>query len=116
MVELVEFLTARLNEDERAARAARPDEYLHVRDQSKILAVTDPVRGAGYQTCGITSGRVLREVEAKRRIIDLHERRDLWAEGPRCPSCSFGPWPCDTMRALASAYSDHPDHQKEWDQ
>ncbi|GAA2532280.1 DUF6221 family protein [Streptomyces koyangensis] len=38
--------------------------------------------------------RVLREVEAKRRILARHAR---------------DPWPCHDLRDLASAYTGHPD-------
>ncbi|MEI5033332.1 DUF6221 family protein [Streptomyces sp. S1A(2023)] len=39
-------------------------------------------------------GRVLHEVEAKRRILARH---------------AGGPWPYHTLRDLASPYADHPD-------
>ncbi|MGW8485361.1 DUF6221 family protein [Streptomyces sp. NPDC055886] len=38
--------------------------------------------------------RVLREIEAKRRILASHAR---------------GSWPCHHLRDLASPYTDHPD-------
>jgi hypothetical protein len=72
--DLVEFLRARLDEDEVAAR-------------------------------------VLREVEAKRRILELHRPDD--PDRPECVTC--GPrWPCRTVEALTSAYADHPDYHEEW--
>ncbi len=38
--------------------------------------------------------RILREVEAKRRILARHAR---------------DPWPCHDLPDLASPYADHPD-------
>ena len=68
--------------------------------------------------------RVLREVEAKRQIVDEH-----WPELGNCPRCVKEPperddeggrlfvataHPCATLRLLALPFSDHPDHQQEW--
>lgn len=73
--------------------------------------------------------RVLREVEAKRRIIGEH--RVLWEPGwtpegeddeeflvcARCEDRSRHDamrWPCPTLRLLALPFAEHPDYQKEW--
>ena len=116
---IVEFLTARLDEDEHGARyAADPglpeyenrtaewseessgilytgDEYFSVRDSTitRFVEVHDPAR-------------VLREVTAKRAIVRLlSEAHDD----------EVGPGVYDgTMRALASIYTDHPDYRTDW--
>ncbi|MER7131231.1 DUF6221 family protein [Streptosporangium saharense] len=73
--------------------------------------------------------RVLREVEAKRRIMGLHqegvdndlpddEEPDPAAGDTRCMVCAaVGEppyYPCQTLRILAHPYADHPDYQPEW--
>lgn len=97
MTDLIEFLRQRLNEDERWALEAEAARH-------------DPAR-------------VLREVKAKRRILSEHRRHEHY---PQCCKCSdlftadhaehaqMDRWPCATIRALASIYSDHPDCQQEW--
>jgi Family of unknown function (DUF6221) len=77
--------------------------------------------------------RVLREVAAKRAILAIHEPVPFWGNNPPPPSqqttdnikawyceCQAqdgvieGEWPCETVRALAAVYSDHPDYDNEW--
>ncbi|MFC1451288.1 DUF6221 family protein, partial [Bacillus cereus] len=64
--------------------------------------------------------RALREVAAKRKIINDH-RADKWYvytddDTRACETCgdSTVQWPCDTIRATASVYADHRDYNKEW--
>lgn len=131
MTDLVKFLTARLDEDEAVANDVRPDEYLSTRDNSELTTLgfdTQP-----YRTVAITSGRVLAEVEAKRRILAIHQRNtenggDLDPDCTKCMSWETGvdpydelvtdaeydSWPCDTVKALASVYANHPDYRPEW--
>jgi len=67
--------------------------------------------------------RALAECEAKRRIVDLHPvrvERD-WVnpvDGPAhevnehyCAICGWVPDSCDTVKALALPYADHPDYR-----
>jgi hypothetical protein len=69
--------------------------------------------------------RVLAEVQAKRRIIDLHKPRGVEGGPPyrwTCTLCDHAPvpwdsymeWPCLTMRLLAAPYASHPDYRAEW--
>lgn len=63
--------------------------------------------------------QVLRQVKAMRRILVLHypnKNDDCivcgWDDGYEdVPNESY---PCATLRAVASQWSDHPDYQKEW--
>lgn len=65
--------------------------------------------------------RLTLERDAKRRIIEIHETvEDSYDGDPCCFRCSAdgeypGRFPCDTMRALAAVYADHPDYQQEWE-
>lgn len=140
MSDLVEFLKARVDENERAARAVIPadlpdggvwihDGYCnisgpgfmiyneggHDEKQSDHIATYDPAR-------------VLREVKAKRRIMARHARDPQWASlatmRDACMGCGVeGPneWPvteslneCPELRDLALVYADHPDYQQQW--
>jgi len=59
--------------------------------------------------------RVLAECAARRAIVALHARYSERYEG--CSSCGsvaeYGvDYPCDTLRALALPYADHPDYDE----
>lgn len=66
--------------------------------------------------------RVLREVEAKRRIIERHSPHSMG----ECRTCERPHWgvnicdhceraaPCPDLRDLAAVYADHPDYLPEW--
>jgi hypothetical protein len=118
---LVDFLNARLAEDEASARAAEPgpwsstarhDEgYVHDSDGSYLVysegAVDIPTAAhiARYDPA-----RVLREIAAKRAILELfaisNEEGFGGSEG----------WTLvrDAVRQIAAVYSDHPDYREEW--
>jgi hypothetical protein len=63
--------------------------------------------------------RVLRECEAKRRIVGAHPYTD---DGGHCcadPQGGLGEemyWnePCPTLAALAAVYAEHPDYDESW--
>lgn len=170
--ELVEFLRARLTEDETAARKAAglcgchpaaPSWSFRDGDEptdGRILVVDEPhptlKRKIGRKWNGSYEGlfmaehivrhdpvRVLAEVEAKKRLLELHPhttmRQDLGearlrtSYGPNwekrlkrvddmfCTTChvedgvieSSGQ-PCETLRLLSLPYANHPDYREEW--
>jgi hypothetical protein len=110
---LVEFLTARLNDDEAA-------------ELGGIAAASATAEEAGDW---LWVKRSRAEREAKRRIVDLHPPTDPYnREGDRyCRRC-LSPgydtgypdewcqddWPCPTLRLLALPFADHPDYREEW--
>ena len=125
-MEIVEFLRARLDEDEAGAQAAtwgpwaasgrwiwaqgRPDAVFGVDGDPadvEYIARHDPARA-------------LREVEAKRRIVEDwegHEERTAWALAndlsPAHPDeRRTAVWA--VLRHLAAVWSDHPDYRLEW--
>lgn len=131
--DLVEFLRARLDEDEQAARAAGDGPWtvrdhtadtVAIYDSRREPVVYDEGRPSSDQMEHIARhdpARVLAEVDAKRRIIDLYEPYH-W-HGPAAPT---SPNPrdhvedieacrtCVTNRLLALPYRDHPDYRPEW--
>ncbi len=66
--------------------------------------------GTCYE-CGANQARMLREVDAKRKILAEHTPNDP------CDAhdASLRSIPCDTLRALAAIWSDHPDYDKAWE-
>ena len=114
---LAEFLLARIAEDEAVARdeIARQEKWPAPAGAAYAVTMVDI----------ITPARVLAECDAKRRIVELHGRRD----DDTCAECGDGEpdtgpgdrgwfeaahWPCLTLQLLALPYADHPDFQEQW--
>ncbi|MEU7010383.1 DUF6221 family protein [Streptomyces sp. NPDC046332] len=144
MDDLIAFLRARLDEDEQEAKARRgifpspgvqDDGYvwLHIRPGGNAVITRYPRPVEGYDDMaklrnwadtenGWTQRRVLAEVDAKRRIIDLHaleyrerpERVIGESDEPFCAECLGEGFPCETLRLFALPYADHPDYRDEW--
>lgn len=124
-VDLVDFLRARLNEDE--AAVARLDHYNP--DEGGYYACPgtrpsgepygDLPSGEEHCDCGLAERRRREEleVEAKRRIIDeirgslMTRAADSDGEG-----WVAGHWQVaeDLLRLLALPYRDHPEYRREW--
>lgn len=124
---LTEFLLACIAEDEADAYHARGllgmetewHTVEHLRERG--LSVADARHVERW-----SSTRVLAECAAKRRIIELHEHAKVRPDPT--DEFDFGCWRChhdrdygvlaegwcDTVRALALPYADHPDYREEW--
>ena len=137
MTDLVEFLTARLTEDEEAAKHVSQPYRLYVSNEGRLAEPLTDDEGNYVQWADgddrmpnhITNwsliydpARVLREVEAKQRIIQVHHGQLVEAtnadgverSGRWCAECDYETFPCRTLRLLALPYADHPDYQQEW--
>ena len=140
MDELTGFITARLDEDEAVAKAAagdgpewtvrsHPADSAMIRDNEGLVLIYDEGTPTDKEAAHIARhdpARVLREVEAKRAIATMHQPYDcMEPKGQRCHRCASDKayksgaaiheaWPCPTLRALAAAWSDHPDYRPEW--
>lgn len=130
MDDLIAFLRARLDELEFSDWHAR-DCKTHQR-----MPANSPLGQAGKpMTCNCPVPEwLLAEVDAKRRILDLHhpdkhlenwywdsrkcaECGHLWHRmtEPGTPPTVIGPETgCATVRLLALPYADHPDYREEW--
>jgi hypothetical protein len=123
MDDLAEFLAARLNEDEAAAKAAGGDPWhgdthsgLYHED---VRSQPGPFATGAYEV--FTGGeeahilrhdpaRVLREVAAKRAILGAYEsQRAAQFNDPAVVDELR-----DVVQTLASVHSDHPDYRPEW--
>jgi hypothetical protein len=104
---LTGFLAARLDEDETNARRF-------------ILATTVPPDYDGLSRHGmlflsdLMQGRVLREVEAKRKILARYAEALSWSYPPGDGDEATLETLAFAVRCLAAAYSDHPDYDPEW--
>jgi hypothetical protein len=111
---MIAFAKARLDEDEAVAKAAQhefrgvmslaPSQF----NVAAQVAVEDHMRRHD-------PARVLREVEAKRAILD-HHKPVRHGGRTMCYSClsALSYWPCPTVRHLIAVWSDHPDYQEGW--
>jgi hypothetical protein len=130
-VELVEFLLARVAEDEEVARSARPQdgdpEYPDYDRASWHEARCGYSMGEYMTDCGCgVPARVLAECDAKRRIVAWHRLIDgldteddpvrgcgnCIASGMEPPYLIAGP--CMTVRLLALPYAGHEDYDEAW--
>ncbi|WP_402465764.1 DUF6221 family protein [Isoptericola aurantiacus] len=124
---ITEFLTARLDEDEAAARAAattaeRIHERTGRRDPRATRAWTE--HGVMGPHVALSPARVLAEVEAKRRIVEWFSDRQMIFTGgmgdDRTDPTNYTPGPlvheADTpvLRMLALPHADHPDYDEAW--
>jgi uncharacterized protein DUF6221 len=136
MADLVQWLGAQLDADERIARAATAGPWLvdcetHAEaiiagDGTSVIAGgrwggEASVFGSTEDAIHIAAhdpARVLREVEAKRRIVEQH--RPVGYGGVCLSLChTRAPgqpqtWPCLTLRLLALPYADRDGYQESW--
>jgi hypothetical protein len=114
---VVEFLAARLEEDEAAAEAAQ------AKAQVRISSGADfgPALGRLLFHQRFSPERVLAEVAAKRRILAQYVAARAAAESETDTDTEAG-WVADgvlgalelAVRALAMPDADHPDFKPEW--
>lgn len=123
MTDLIEFLRARRAEETARAEAAGGDEWTAKYDAGTVAIQDSEREPVVYDEGSPTAGqiahivhhdpaRVLREIEAKRGILDLHGG-DLGEQSMFCAHCEHAS-PCPTLRLLALPYADHPDYRQDW--
>jgi hypothetical protein len=125
--DLAAFISARLDEDEAAAGAGARRVGMPWRAEPQLgtpggLVIDDlglvGSTGGRYAAEHIARhdpARVLREVAAKRKILDHH--KPVRHEGrTMCHSCLGAEisWPCQTLQHLAVIWADHPDYDPDW--
>lgn len=123
--DLVVWLRAQLDEDERLARAVEHPRWrlnggeVHVVDDYHPIAdgvmygdMHDPLEeGVAEHIAEHNPARVLGEVDAKRLIVELH------SDQHECTDSTGAAFPyvgCTTLRLLALPYSDRPGYREEW--
>jgi hypothetical protein len=127
--ELVEWLKAQLDEDERVARAVLDlavrvfpaPEFAIEYHWALVRRHQNGARGVTYEPGAPSPARVVAEVEAKRRIIAEHQPLvsgscrvcTVWDEDDDWQARGFL-FPCPTVRLLALPYADRPGYREEW--
>lgn len=132
---IVDFIEARIDEDEAAAKAATVgggSTWSAVGEPGESGELVDAEHGGFVAWNGEARAfpnyedavhiarhdpaRVLRECEAKREIVRLY--RDAWVQsttGRGSRDKAVAVFACQTaLYAVAGAYSDHPDYRQEW--
>lgn len=102
---IVEFLEARIAEDEADARAANEGRLLAWSKNDHMVIVD-----SGFMQT-FTPSRILREVAAKRAIMAEH---GIDQDPCDAHDAMYESAPCDVILNLAAIYLDHPDYQAEW--
>lgn len=105
---IVEFLLARVAEDEEAVERIESEPCHGI----ESLAEADYLRFVN---------RAETEIDAKRKIIEMHPARwqevelgrKMCEEEPRVERVG-GPFYDDELRILATVYASHPDYRDEW--
>lgn len=128
MDELVQWLRAQLDEDERIAREATErqpyDEWDAVgagddddvsRSHWEVVKIarmspTPAARSLALHIAEWDPARVLAEVDAKRQIVDLCKPPLIDVTGPG----EGPPWGLDVLKLLALPYADRPGYREEW--
>lgn len=130
MSDIVEFLTARLKEDEHAALAEKRRReggaIVYLQAPGASMEVGRGYPGGGGGSAGPIVGepaRALREVEAKRKLIKLADEAtglDMTVDNDRAVrprNIDADPYLGDVvLRALAAVYGSHPDYREGWTQ
>jgi hypothetical protein len=127
-MDLTGFLTARLADDEAAAKASYHDDQRWITgEEGACLYPGEEVRANADRAADARHiarhdpGRVLREVAAKRAILDLADKATGLDEqvdqefGVGLRDEVAEPMIGDLiLRALAAVYADHPDYDPAW--
>ncbi|ROO82610.1 hypothetical protein EDD29_0091 [Actinocorallia herbida] len=108
-IEILAYLKDRYAEEERLAHAAGEDEGIDV------YILDDDYQ---HNTIAIPSGRLLADVQARRRVVD-----EVWTgledfavniEGSRGDDCGARELRGELLRILASPYAGRLDFRREW--
>lgn len=124
MDDLTQWLGAQLDEDERIARAAGgtwwapPDLPGEVYDSGGVN-IDAKLKSFAAHIAEHDPARVLREIDAKRQIVELCAPPLVEVTGPSDTERSFipgegPPWGLDVLKRLALPYADRPGYREEW--
>lgn len=116
--DLVKFLRDRYDEEAAEALAAEK-RTTTTRRMIQGQWVEDTIQPPEWRRSAWSPARVLREIEAKRQVLDLHREIDDPQEmQDYCTTCEvtgdYPYYPCMTLRLLALPYSDRPGFKESW--
>lgn len=110
---IVEFLLARIAEDEHQAHEAIKLRRRVFGDRDKPDRELNCYDDLGTPAVVVGGERVLAECAAKRRIIN-HHQYDHIGGAHLCQDTMVSDAQCEVLRALASVYADHTDYDQPW--
>jgi hypothetical protein len=132
MTGLTAFLAARLDEDEALARQAAqvagpdwtwktevpegcdyPTDYIKTPDGTPLLDTMGGIEGDAPHVARHDPARVLREVWAKRKIIEVYEAAAASDDSATDRSIGMATLRM-VLRSYATVWNDHPDYRQEW--
>ena len=125
--EISAFVVARLDEDEALIRRNSDGHGLDDGFPDYRTYVDGDTKAADAYIEHFGPARMLREVAAKREILEWHYPGFPPEGAPEGLQICGGeegdgdtwqmatPWPCPQIRALAAIWSDHPDCRPEWE-
>jgi hypothetical protein len=113
---IVEFLLARIAEDEATASRFKATWLEAGAPEADLVNDFGTYPSSEYTEIGLGLGRWLAECQAKRAIVDMHRSERIPDYDPGCSSDSWdaSTEDCSELAALAEVYRDHPDFQKGW--
>jgi hypothetical protein len=135
VVDLVRWLGSQLDTDAEKARAAAEElggsslgaewiydgQYVVANRERDLVAVGSQdfmTPEIGEHIAEHDPARVLREIDAKRKLIGWHRQttQEEFSSGAyRTVGCRcYDGWPCTTLRLLALPYADRPGYREEW--
>lgn len=102
-MKLIEFLRARLDEDDEVAQETRKNEQ-------RVPGTDRWFDDYSHAIVSMAPHRAVAEVDAKRRIVAAAEEYS-----PELEHGDNGEWALDlALRALALPYAEHPDYDEAW--
>ena len=123
MDELVEWYGQQLDEDERIARATTWEGSGNKLGWELVASATIDVGGDEFYVGDRTianhmmawePARVLREIDAKRRMLERHAARYSEPAGGMICAHDGHRWPCPDVRDFAAVYADRPGYKESW--
>lgn len=133
MDDLVQWLRAQYDKEAAEAQAAAEelgadwyydDGFVLARHEDDMVATGSQdflERERGEFIARHDPARVLRDIDAKRQLLDLHGATPGYVGGddddaPACRVCGdlTVSFPCRTLRLLALPYADKPGYRREW--
>lgn len=119
-MDIVEFLRARLDEDEASAKVAvslshgdDPDWYERY-EWAWHSEYRNGGAGSMFLPGAPSPARVLRDISAKRRIVDSADAAPYGSGDAENVEAGWSDHSDLVLRLLAVVYDDHPDYRQEW--
>lgn len=114
---IIDFLRARIGEDEYLARTCLLEENLHPYGDIRIPAIEASEWGnLARNYLGGEMGEHCAQQNPTRTLAEAAAKRDIMERHTDCDDVSYGDAStCREISTIAAIYRDHPDYLPEWD-